>query len=148
MQTSFSSMIFLRRANSAFISLTFSSRSLTCKLALVCSSTCMVSITSISEILRLSIIESEVGAFLSLTSVGSSAYAFGGFFFEAGFSFDVSLDFCGFFDLLSPFFNFGFLFSAPSLPSPSFVFLFSRKVQIKHSVSPLIFSIFPPSQAA
>ena len=73
MQTSFSSMIFLRRANSAFISLTFSSRSLTCKLALVCSSTCMVSITSISEILRLSIIESEVGAFLSLTSVGSSA---------------------------------------------------------------------------
>ena len=111
MHTSFSSMIFLRRASSVFISLTFSSRSFTCKLALVCSSTCMVSITSISEILRLSIIESEVGAFLSLTSVGSSTYTFGGFFFEADFSFDVSLDLCGFFDLLSPFFSFGFLFS-------------------------------------
>jgi len=83
-----------------------------------------------------------------LTSVGSSANTFGGFFFEAGFSFDFSVDFCCFFDLLSPFFCFGFLFSVSSLPPPSFVFLFSRKVQIKHSVRPLIFSIFPPSQAA
>ena len=95
-------------------------------------------------------IDSEVmGAAIVFTSVGSST-CLAAFFFDFSFAFSFALSLELFFGgLISPFCNLGFVFSC-SLEdvTPNLDFLFSLKVQIKHSVSPLIFSIFPPSQAA